>query len=93
MVAQNLGMRIGTILSSSARFENNVQFSEYYALRRKMWKYGALYVMSLTNPHTISGRPTIKDVERFRYGSFHEFCRLKALTTLKEVKSTRPSLK
>ena len=81
MVAQNLGMRIGTMLSSSARFENNVQFSEYYALRRKMWKYNALYVMSLTNPHTIRGRPTIKDVERFRYGSFHEFCRLKALTT------------
>ena len=49
--------------------------------------------MSLTNPHTIRGRPAIKDVERFRYGSFHEFCRLKALITLKEVKSTRPSLK
>ena len=41
--------------------------------------------MSLTNPHTIRGRPTIKAVERFRYGSFHEFCRLKALITLKEV--------
>ena len=42
-------------------------------------------VMSLTNPHTIRGRPTLKDVERFRNGSFHEFCRLKALITLKEV--------
>ena len=41
--------------------------------------------MSLTNPQTIRGRPTIKVVERFRYGSFHEFCRLKALITLKEV--------
>ena len=42
-------------------------------------------VISLTNPHTIRGRPTLKDVERFRNGSFHEFCRLKALITLKEV--------
>ena len=42
-------------------------------------------VMSLTNPNTIRGRPTLKDVERFRNGSFHEFCRLKALITLKEV--------
>ena len=50
-----------------------------------MWKYKALYVMSLINPHTIRGRPTIKVAERFRYGWFHEFCRLKALITLKEV--------
>ena len=42
-------------------------------------------VMSLTNSHTIRGRPTLKDVERFRNGSLHEFCRLKALITLKEV--------
>ena len=35
--------------------------------------------MSLINPDTIRGRPTLKDVERFRNGSFHEFCRLKAL--------------
>ena len=46
-------------------------------------------VMSLTNPHTIRGRPTLKDVERFRNGSFHEFCRLKALiTSLKEVNTS-----
>ena len=45
-------------------------------------------VMSLTNPHTIRGRPTLKDVERFRNGSFHEFCRLKALITLKEVNTS-----
>ena len=44
--------------------------------------------MSLTNPHTIRGRPPLKDVERFRNGSFHEFCRLKALTTLKEVNTS-----
>ena len=44
--------------------------------------------MSLTNPHTIRGRPTLKDVERFRNGSFHEFCRLKALITLKEVNTS-----
>ena len=41
-------------------------------------------VISLTNPHIIRGRPALKDVERFRNGSFHEFCRLKALITLKE---------
>ena len=35
-------------------------------------------VMSLTNPHTIRCRPTLKYVERFRNESFHEFCSLKA---------------
>ena len=47
-------------------------------------------VMSLTNPHTIRGTPTLKDVERFRdgNGSFREFCRLKALVTLKEVNAS-----
>ena len=45
-------------------------------------------VISLTNPHTIRGRPTLEDVERFRNGSFHEFCRLKALITLKEVNTS-----
>ena len=46
--------------------------------------------MSLTNPHTIRGTPTLKDVERFRdgNGSFREFCRLKALITLKEVNTS-----
>ena len=44
--------------------------------------------ISLTNPHSIRGRPTLKDVERFRSGSFHEFCRLKALITLKEVNTS-----
>ena len=45
-------------------------------------------VISLTNPHTIRGRPTLKDVERFRNGWFHEFCRLTALITLKEVNTS-----
>ena len=45
-------------------------------------------MISLTNPHTIRGRPTLKDVERFRNRSFHEFCRLKALITLKEVNTS-----
>ena len=44
--------------------------------------------MSLTNLHTIPGRPTQKDVECFRNGSFNQFCRLKALITLKEVHSS-----
>ena len=42
-------------------------------------------VMSLTNPHTILGRPTLKDVEWFQNGSLHEFCRLKALITLEQL--------
>ena len=45
-------------------------------------------MISLANPHTILGRPTLKGVERFRNGSFHEFCRLKALITLKEVNTS-----
>ena len=45
-------------------------------------------MISLKNPHTIRGRPILKDVERFRNGSFHEFCRLKALITLKEVNTS-----
>ena len=40
-------------------------------------------VMLLTNPHAIHN-----DVKRFRNGSFHEFCYLKALITLKEVNSS-----
>ena len=46
--------------------------------------------MSLTNPHTIRGTPTLKDVERFRdgNGSFREFFRLKELVTLKEVNAS-----
>ena len=45
-------------------------------------------VMSLTNPHTIRGRPTLKDVERFQNDSFHEFWHFKALITLKEVNTS-----
>ena len=44
--------------------------------------------MSLTKPHTIRGIPQLKDVERFLNGSFHEFCRLKALITLKQVNTS-----
>ena len=48
-----------------------------------------MYVcISLTNPHTIRGRPTLKDVKHFRNGSFHKFCRSKALITLKEVNTS-----
>ena len=45
-------------------------------------------LISLTNPHTIRCRPTLQDVERFRNGSFHEFCRLKVFITLKEVNTS-----
>ena len=42
-------------------------------------------LVSHTNAHTIRGRLTPKDVERFRNGSVHEFYILKALKTLKNV--------
>ena len=45
-------------------------------------------MISLTNPHTIRGRPTLKDVECFRNGSFHEFCSFKAFITLKKVNTS-----
>ena len=45
-------------------------------------------VMSLTNPYTIRGILTLKDAERFLNGSFHEFCRLKAFITLKQVNTS-----
>ena len=32
-----------------------------------------IMVMSLTNPYTIRSIPTLKDVERFLNGSFHEY--------------------
>ena len=55
---------------------------------KKLQRLMDFTVISLTNPHTIRGRPTLKDVERFRNGSFHEFCSLKALITLKEVNTS-----
>ena len=45
-------------------------------------------VTSLKNPHTIRGRPTLKDVKCFRNGSSHKFCHLKVLITLKEVNTS-----
>ena len=45
-------------------------------------------VLPLTNRHIFRGRHTLKDVERFQNGSFHEFCRLKAFITLKEVSTS-----
>ena len=44
--------------------------------------------VSHTNAHAIRGRPTLKDVERFRNGSIHEFYSLKALKTLKNVNTS-----
>ena len=90
MVAQNLGTKIDTMLSISVNTsKNNAQLSERYVFETKNLERLMDYtVMSLTNPHTIRGRPTLKDVERFRNGSFHEFCRLKALITLKEVNTS-----
>ena len=46
-------------------------------------------VMSLTNPHTIRGRPTLKDVERgfrrFLYSYFEKGCRKKCTRQSREV--------
>ena len=89
MVAQNLGMKIDTMLSISVNAsKNNAQLSECCFETKNLERLMDYTVMSLTNPHTIRGRPTLKDVERFRNGSFHEFCRLKALITLKEVNTS-----
>ena len=44
--------------------------------------------VSHTNTHAIRGRPTLKDVERFRKGSILEFYGLKALKTLKNVNTS-----
>ena len=45
-------------------------------------------LVSHTNAHTIRGRPTLKDVERFRNGLLHEFCSLEALKTLKNLNTS-----
>lgn len=44
--------------------------------------------VSHTNAHTIRGRPTQKDVERFRNGLLHEFYSLEALKTLKNLNTS-----
>ena len=80
-VAQNLGMKIDTMLSISIseRFEKQRAIVRMLCVETKnLERFMDYTVMSLTNPHTIRGRPTLKDVERFRNGSFYEFCRLKA---------------
>ena len=83
------GARIGSMLSSSARFENNVQSFRMLCFEKKNLEGLKHYtVMSLKNPFTIRGIPTLKDVERFLNGSLHEFCRLKALITLKQVNTS-----
>lgn len=45
-------------------------------------------LVSHTNAHTIRGRPTLKDVERFRNGLLHEFYSLEALKTLKNLNTS-----
>ena len=78
MVAQNLGMKNGTMLSS-ARFEKQRIIVRMLCFEKKNLERLMDYmVMSLTNPHTIRCRPTLKYVELFLNGSFHEFCSLKA---------------
>ena len=79
----------GRLLNFSERFEKQRAIVRMLCFETKNLERLMDYtVMSLTNPHTIRGRPTLKDVERFRNGSFHEFCRLKALITLKEVNTS-----
>ena len=45
-------------------------------------------LVSHTNAHTIRGRPTLKDVERFRNGLLLEFYSLEALKTLKNLNTS-----
>ena len=45
-------------------------------------------LVSHTNAHTIRGRPTLKDVERFRNGLLHEFYSLETLKTLKNLNTS-----
>ena len=45
-------------------------------------------LVSHTNAHTIRGRPTLKDVERFRNRLVHEFYNLETLKTLKNVNTS-----
>lgn len=45
-------------------------------------------LVSHTNAHTIRGRPTLKDVERFRNGLLHECYSLEALKTLKNLNTS-----
>ena len=86
MVAQNLEMK-NDLMLSSARFEKQRTIVRMLCFEKKNLERLMDYmVMSLTNPHTIRGRPTLTDVKHFWNGSFHEFCCLKALITLKEVK-------
>ena len=83
------GVRIGTMLSSSARFENKSTIFRMLCFEKKNLEGLKHYmVMSLTNPYTIRGILTLKDAERFLNGSFHEFCRLKAFITLKQVNTS-----
>ena len=74
------------MLSSSARFENNVQSFRMLCFEKKNLE--GLKHYTVTNPLTIRGMPTLKDVERFLNGSFHEFCCLKAFITLKQVNTS-----
>ena len=83
MVAQNLGMKM-LLFARSETLRTIVRM-----LKKIIMDYT---VMSLTNPHTIRGRPTLKDVERFRNYewvvprilSFESV----ALKTLKEVNTS-----
>ena len=82
MVTQNA-------LNLSERFEKQRAIVRMLCFETKnLERLMAYTVMSLTNPLTIRGRPTPKDIARFRNCSFHEFCRLKALITLTEVNTS-----
>ena len=87
MAAQNLGMRIDTMRRRPLRKQRTI-FRMLCFEKKNLEGLTDYTVMPLTNPHTIRGRPTLKDVERFRNGSFHELYRLKALKTLKEVNTS-----
>ena len=78
MVAQNLGMKNDTMLLSAHFEKQRITVRMLCFEKKNLERLMDYTVMLLTNPHTIRCRPTLKYVERFRNGSFNEFCSLKA---------------
>ena len=59
-------------------FGSRVWYAMQRFLRKIFERIMNFTLISHTDPHTIRGRPTPKEVERFRNGSIHEFYSLKA---------------
>ena len=89
---------VATLVVSDQK-ENHYNQS-YFSLTRQLIQNAAVFLkksperimphtlVSHTNAHTIRGRPTVKDVERFRNRLVHEFYNLETLKTLKNVNTS-----